>query len=179
MGAGRCRCCGGGKSVSGWRWNPLMLVHTGGCFNWMGTQGKGFKTSPQSARSPEDPAQSLLATARSPGTPYRIAPAQALGSGRWGVRRWDAAPVAAAARAFLRSLTSQGRVHPRALCAPGEFPRKPSAPRWGRPTRGSPPARGSGKPWEPPGLEAFSGNPLSRRVAGKQPLRSHATDTPP
>lgn len=57
--------------------------------------------------------------------------------------------------------------------------RKPSSPRRGRPTRGSPPARGSGKPWEPPGLEAFSGNPLSRRVAGKQPLRSLTTDTPP
>lgn len=103
---------------------------------------------------------------------------------RWGVgggevRRRDLASVTATVGAFLRSLTSQKRVHPSAQGAPGEFPRKPSSLRRGRPTRRSPPARGSGKPWEPPGLEALSGNPLSRRVAGKQRLRSLTTDTPP
>lgn len=64
MGAGLYRCWARGKSV----WvevEPSNAGAYGRCLNWMRTQGKGFKTSSQSARSPEEPAHSLLATAGS------------------------------------------------------------------------------------------------------------------
>lgn len=64
MGAGLCRCWARGKGV----WVEEEASNAGAhgrCLNWMGTQGEGFKTSPQSVRSPEEPAHSLLATAGS------------------------------------------------------------------------------------------------------------------
>lgn len=64
MGAGLCRCWVRGKGV----WVEVEASNAGAhgrCLNWMATQGEGFKTSPQSVRSPEEPAHSLLATAGS------------------------------------------------------------------------------------------------------------------
>lgn len=53
------------KSVSGWRWNPLTLVHREeGVWTGWKHKARDSKPSPECVRSPEEPAYNLLAAAR-------------------------------------------------------------------------------------------------------------------
>lgn len=172
MGAGAVKEC---------VWVEMEASNAGAhrCLDWMEAQGKGVKAFPRvSGRQRSLP----IAFWKQPvGLGNPTSNCSGKGAGEWvvgspalGSRICDCYCRRISSKSYLAEVGPPARP-----VSAWRVSRKPSSPRRGRPTRDSPPAPGSGKPWEPPGLEAFSGNPLSRRVAGKQPLRSLTTGTPP